>query len=181
MTARAVSTSAPGYAAAPRPPRALPGSRALRCDPTIAHRTYALVAPQPRDPTVASQSGINGSVVEPATLVTDRGHHLAAVRSVEPPARVPPRRRRLADIADVVPRAGAPYGDALLPIHGGAVCAGPPVSAVQRLTAGVVRRFHLATEVPPIHLWANVPGGTSTTTPSGRATSGTPGVRPDPN
>jgi uncharacterized phosphosugar-binding protein len=139
----------------------------LERDPTIAHRIYALAAPQPRDVfVVASQSGINGSVVELATLVKDRGHHLVAVTSVEHTARVAPRHpsgRRLADIADVVLDNGAPYGDAVLPADGsGRVCAVSSVTSTllaQLLTAEVVRRFHQAGEVPPIYLSANVPGG----------------------
>ncbi|MGC4806036.1 hypothetical protein [Micromonospora sp. DT233] len=65
--------------------------------------------------------------------------------------------------ADAVPEHGAPYGDALLPLEGGgAVCAVSPVTTAplaQVLTAEVVRRFHQAGEVPPVHLLANVPGG----------------------
>jgi uncharacterized phosphosugar-binding protein len=148
-------------------PREVLDDPKLERDPTIAHQIYELAAPQPCDVfVVASQSGINGSVVELATLVKERGHHLIAVTSVEHTARVAPRHpsgRRLADIADVVLDNGAPYGDALLPLQGGgAVCAVSSVTAAllaQLLTAEVVRRFHLAGEVPPVYLSANVPGG----------------------
>src|SRR4029453_6666181 len=133
----------------------------------VSHQLSALAAPQPRDVfVVASQSGINGSVVELATLVKERGHSLIAVTSVETTARVEPRHpsgRRLADIADVVLDNGAPYGDALLPLEGGgAVCAVSSVTSAllaQVLTAEVVRRFHAAGEVAPTYLSANVPGG----------------------
>lgn len=139
----------------------------LERDPSIAHQIYALARPQPRDVfVVASQSGINGSVVELAALVKERGHHLIAVTSVEHTARVAPRHpsgRRLADLADVVLDNGAPYGDALLPTQdGGKVCAVSSVTTAllaQLLTAEVVRRFHQLGEVPPIYLSANVPGG----------------------
>jgi uncharacterized phosphosugar-binding protein len=139
----------------------------LERDPSIAHRIYALAAPHPRDVfVVASQSGINGSVVELAALVRERGHPLIAVTSVEHTSRVAPRHpsgRRLADLADVVLDNGAPYGDALLPSDGGGmVCAVSSVTSAllaQMLTAEVVRRFHQAGEVPPIYLSANVPGG----------------------
>ncbi|MEV1286218.1 SIS domain-containing protein [Micromonospora sp. NPDC049679] len=148
-------------------PREVLDDPKLERDPTIAHQIYELAAPQPRDVfVVASQSGINGSVVELATLVKKRGHELIAVTSVEHTARVAPRHpsgRRLADIADVVLDNGAPYGDALLPLEGGgAVCAVSSVTAAllaQLLTAEVVRRFHLAGEAPPVYLSANVPGG----------------------
>jgi uncharacterized phosphosugar-binding protein len=139
----------------------------LERDPTIAHQIYALAAPAPWDVfVVASQSGINGLVVELAALVKERGHHLIAVTSVEHTARVASRHpsgQRLADIADVVLDNGAPYGDALLPLEGGgAVCAVSSVTSAllaQVLTAEVVRRFHAAGEVAPTYLSANVPGG----------------------
>ncbi|MFC5922707.1 sugar isomerase domain-containing protein [Micromonospora vulcania] len=148
-------------------PRGVLADPKLERDPSIAHQIYALAAPQPRDVfVVASQSGINGSVVELAALVTERGHPLIAVTSVEHTARVAPRHpsgQRLADLADVVLDNGAPYGDALLPLEGGgAVCAVSSVTTAllaQLLTAEVVRRFHQAGEVPPIYLSANVPGG----------------------
>jgi uncharacterized phosphosugar-binding protein len=139
----------------------------LERDPTIAHQIYALAAPAPWDVfVVASQSGINGLVVELAALVKERGHHLIAVTSVEHTARVVSRHpsgQRLADIADVVLDNGAPYGDALLPLEGGgAVCAVSSVTSAllaQALTAEVVRRFHSVGEVAPTYLSANVPGG----------------------
>jgi uncharacterized phosphosugar-binding protein len=111
-------------------PREVLDDPMLERDPTIAHQIYELAAPRPRDVfVVASQSGINGSVVELATLVKERGHHLIAVTSAEHTARVEPRHpsgRRLADIADVVLDNGAPYGDALLPLEGGGEDNGPP-------------------------------------------------------
>ncbi|MDM4719767.1 SIS domain-containing protein [Micromonospora sp. WMMA1363] len=148
-------------------PRGVLADPKLERDPSIAHQIYALAAPQPPDVfVVASQSGINGSVVELATLATGRGHPLIAVTSAEHTARVASRHpsgRRLADLADVVLDNGAPYGDALLPLEGGgAVCAVSSVTAAllaQLLTAEVVRRFHQAGEVPPIYLSASVPGG----------------------
>ncbi|MEU1886518.1 SIS domain-containing protein [Micromonospora rifamycinica] len=139
----------------------------LERDPAVAHQLYPLARPQPADVfLIASQSGINGSVVELATLVTGRGHPLIAVTSVAHTTRVAPRHpsgHRLADLADVVLDNGAPYGDALLPLEGGgAVCATSSVTSAllaQVLTAEVVRRFHQVGEVPPIYLSANVPGG----------------------
>ncbi|GAB3939871.1 hypothetical protein GCM10027614_22680 [Micromonospora vulcania] len=136
---------------------------------------------------VASQSGINGSVVELAALVTERGHPLIAVTSVEHTARVAPRHpsgQRLADLADVVLDNGAPYGDALLPLEGGgAVCAVSSVTTAllaQLLTAEVVRRFHQAGEVPLSTSPPTSPAGTSTTSPSSRGMPGVSGVPPDP-
>jgi uncharacterized phosphosugar-binding protein len=139
----------------------------LERDPEIAHRLYELAAPRPQDVfVVASQSGINGCVVEMALLIKQRRHHLIAITSAEHTARVTPRHpsgRRLADIADVVLDNGAPYGDALLPLaSGGSVCAVSSVTnalLAQLLVAEVVRRIEAAGQVPPIYLSANVPGG----------------------
>jgi uncharacterized phosphosugar-binding protein len=139
----------------------------LERDPEIAHRLYALAAPRPTDVfVVASQSGINGCVVELALLVKQRGHHLIAITSTEHTARVSPRHpsgRRLADIADVVLDNGAPYGDALLPLPGGGtVCAVSSVTnalLAQLVVAEVVRRMEAAGQAPPIYRSANVPGG----------------------
>lgn len=148
-------------------PRDLVADEKLERDPDIAHQVYDLAAPAPQDVfVVASQSGINGSVVELARLVKQRGHDLIAVTSVEHTGRVAPRHpsgRRLADCADVVLDNGAPYGDAVLPLEsGGMACAVSSVTGAllaQLLTAEVVRRFQAAGEVPPIYLSANVPGG----------------------
>ena len=139
----------------------------LEREPEIAEKLYELAAPQPEDVfVVASQSGVNGVVVEMALLVKQRGHHLIAITSTEHTARVSPRHpsgRRLADIADVVLDNGAPYGDALLPLPGGGtVCAVSSVTnalLAQVVVAEVVRRMEAAGQVPPIYLSANVPGG----------------------
>jgi uncharacterized phosphosugar-binding protein len=161
-------------------PREIVADEKLERDPDIAHRVYALAAPRPADVFVmASQSGINGSVVELARLVKERGHDLIAVTSVAHTVRVPPRHpsgQRLADLADVVLDNGAPYGDAVLPMRPGGTptdlpdgaaeparcCAVSSVTGAllaQLVTAEVVRRFQEAGEVPPIYLSANVPGG----------------------
>lgn len=139
----------------------------LERDPEIAARLYEIASPRPEDVFVmASQSGINGGVVEMALLIKQRGHRLIAITSVEHTLRVAPRHpsgQRLADVADVVLDNGAPYGDALLSLEsGGAVC---PVSSVtnaliaQLVVAEVVRRIEAAGEVAPVYLSANVPGG----------------------
>jgi uncharacterized phosphosugar-binding protein len=133
----------------------------------IAQRVYDLASPSPQDIfVVASQSGINHSIVEFALLVTERGHRLIAITSAAHTARATPRHpsgKRLAEIADVVLDNGAPYGDALLPLPGGGT-----VGAVSSITAALlgqsmiieaVRQLQAAGEVPPIYLSANVPGG----------------------
>ncbi len=133
----------------------------------VAARVYQLAQVRPADIfVVASQSGINASIVEFALLVKERGHHLIAITSAAHTARVASRHHsgaRLAEIADVVLDNGAPYGDALLPLPGGGT-----VGAVSTITAAllgqslvieVVRQLQAAGEVPPIYLSASVPGG----------------------
>ncbi|MFC0532598.1 sugar isomerase domain-containing protein [Phytohabitans kaempferiae] len=139
----------------------------LERDPSVAHRLYALAPVQPADVFVlASNSGVNGSIVEFATLVKERGHGLVAVTSLAHSAGVDSRHpsgRKLADIADVVLDNGAPYGDATLPLPGGgAVGAISSITAAllaQQVVAEVVRRMVDAGEVPPVYLSANIPGG----------------------
>ena len=139
----------------------------LERDPTVARRIYELATVRSEDVfVIASNSGINGSVVELALLVKQRGHPLIAVTSAEQSAKLPSRHpsgRRLAAIADVVLDNGAPYGDSALPLPGGGkVCAVSSITGAllaQMLTAEVVRRLLEAGHTPPVYLSANVPGG----------------------
>jgi uncharacterized phosphosugar-binding protein len=133
----------------------------------IAHRLYELAPIKPDDAfVIASNSGINGAVVEMALLVKERGHALVAVTSAEHSAGVESRHpsgRKLGDIADVVLDNGAPYGDAALPLPGGGA-----VGAVSSITAALLAQ-QIVTEVvaaliadgstPPVYLSDNVPGG----------------------
>src|SRR5690606_8216404 len=95
----------------------------LERDPAIAHRIYALAPVDPRDVFVLiSSSGVNGAVVELASLVKERGHPLIAITSVEHSTRMTSRHpsgSKLLDLADVVLDNGAPYGDAVLELPGG--------------------------------------------------------------
>ena len=148
-------------------PRELLRDPKLEREPGIAHRLYTLGNVRPEDAfVIASNSGINGVVVELALLVKERGHGLVAVTSAEQSRRLPSRHpsgRRLVELADVVLDNGAPYGDALLPLpSGGAVCAVSSITGallVQMVTAEVVRRMLRAGHTPPVYLSANVPGG----------------------
>jgi uncharacterized phosphosugar-binding protein len=129
----------------------------------VAHRLYELAAIDPADVFVlASQSGINGVVVELALLVKERGHRLIAVTSLEHTARSEPRHpsgRRLADLADVVLDNGAPYGDVVLDNQTGAVSSVTAAVLAQMVVAEVVQRMERAGQIPPIYLSANVAGG----------------------
>lgn len=139
----------------------------LERDPGVARRLYDLVPVHPQDVFVlASNSGVNGAVVEFASLVKQRGHGLIAITSAQHSARVDSRHpsgHKLADFADVVLDNGAPYGDATLPLPGGgAVGAVSSITAAllaQQIVVEVVRRLLEAGETPPVYLSANIPAG----------------------
>jgi uncharacterized phosphosugar-binding protein len=133
----------------------------------IAHKLYQLAPVKPDDAfVIASNSGINGAVVEMALLVKEHGHPLIAITSAQHSAGVESRHpsgRKLGDIADVTLDNGAPYGDATLPIPGGgAVGAVSSITAAllaQQIVVEVVERLLAAGIVPPVYLSDNVPGG----------------------
>ncbi|HEV7962367.1 MAG TPA: SIS domain-containing protein [Actinoplanes sp.] len=139
----------------------------LERTPSVAHRLYDLAPIKPDDAfIIASNSGINGAVVEMAQIVKQRGHALIAVTSLEHSAGVDSRHAgglKLTDLADVVLDNGAPYGDASLPLPGGgAVGAVSSITAAllaQQLVAEVVTRLLAAGVAPPLYLSDNVPGG----------------------
>jgi uncharacterized phosphosugar-binding protein len=133
----------------------------------IAHRLYELAPIKPDDAfVIASNSGINGAVVEMALLVKERGHRLVAITSAQHSAGVESRHpsgRKLGDIADVVLDNGAPYGDAALALPGGgAVGAVSSITAAllaQQIVTEVVANLLAAGITPPVYLSDNVPGG----------------------
>ncbi|RIV35686.1 sugar isomerase domain-containing protein [Micromonospora radicis] len=139
----------------------------LERDPTVAHRLYDLAPIGPADVFVlASNSGVNGAMVEFAALVRERGHRLVAITSAEHSARMESRHpsgRKLADFADVVLDNGAPYGDATLPLpDGGAVGAVSSITAAllaQQIVVEVVARLLATGDRPPVYLSANIAGG----------------------
>lgn len=128
---------------------------------------YELTAPHPDDVFVlASNSGVNGCVVELARLARDQDHPVIAITSAEHTDRVPSRHPsglRLRDLADVVLDNGAPYGDAVLPLKsGGRACGISSITAAllaQQIVAEVVRRIEAVGGTPPVYLSANIPGG----------------------
>ncbi|GAB3231104.1 sugar isomerase domain-containing protein [Glycomyces halotolerans] len=135
--------------------------------PEIAHRLLEATPPHPADVfVIASNSGINGVVVELARQVKERGHRLIAFTSAEHSARSEPRHpsgSRLSDLADVVLDNGGPYGDAALPLPGGgAVGAVSSVTAAvlaQMVVAEVVQQLIDKGQTPPVYLSANIAGG----------------------
>ncbi|NUT04211.1 MAG: SIS domain-containing protein [Hamadaea sp.] len=139
----------------------------LERDHTIAQRLYDLAPVGPDDAfVIASNSGVNGSVVELARVVKAAGHPLIAITSLAHSSGVDSRHpsgEKLLDLADVVLDNGAPYGDAALPLPGGgSVGALSSITAAllaQQLVADVVARLLDAGITPPVYLSDNVPGG----------------------
>ena len=98
-------------------------SKHLERDPSIAHRLYDLANVSAADIfVIASNSGVNGSIVELAQVVKQHGHRLIAITSFTQTAGVDSRHpsgKKLVDLADVALDNGAPYGDSVLPLPGG--------------------------------------------------------------
>ncbi|GAA3819771.1 sugar isomerase domain-containing protein [Sphaerisporangium flaviroseum] len=148
------------------PPSVL-GSPELERDPSIARRIYELAPVRPQDAfVIISSSGVNGSVVELASIVKERGHRLVALTSVRHSTEMKSRHPsglKLLDLADVVLDNGAPYGDAIMPLpEGGTFGAVSTITSAllaQMVIAEVVRKLLQAGEVPPIYRSSNVVGG----------------------
>jgi uncharacterized phosphosugar-binding protein len=143
------------------------GGAALERDPGVVEELWNISPIGPGDVfVIASNSGVNGSIVGMALLAEQHGHSVIAVTSLEHTMAVQPKHpsgKRLRDVADVVIDNLAPYGDATLALDGGV-----PVGSVssitcafiaQLLTIGVADRIRARGNVPPLYLSANIPGG----------------------
>jgi uncharacterized phosphosugar-binding protein len=145
----------------------LEGNPPLERDPDIAADLFATVTRQPEDVfVIASNSGVNGSIVGLALLAAEAGHPVIAVTSLEHTARVTPKHpsgRRLSEVADVVIDNLAPYGDATLTDVGdtpvGAVSSITAAYIAQLLTIGVARQLSHGGARAPLYLSANIPDG----------------------
>lgn len=133
----------------------------------VAPRLFELAAPQPGDLfVIASNSGVNGSIVEMAQLATSNGHKLIGITSLAHTRQSTPKHesgKRLLDFADVTLDTGAPYGDAILELPDGLTAC-----AVSSVTAAVIVQMVVAESVrilvdegisPPVYVSSNVPGG----------------------
>lgn len=145
----------------------------LERDPTLADRLLAVHDIRPADVfLICSNSGGNGSTVELARLVKERGHALVAVTSMDHTTRITSRHPsglRLFELADVVIDNGGVFGDAELPLppdadggERGAVLATSTVTSAliaQMLVTEVCGRLLAAGAEVPILISANIPGG----------------------
>jgi uncharacterized phosphosugar-binding protein len=157
-----------------RPLDAVHGS-SLERDSTVVDELWNLSPIGPGDVfVIASNSGVNGSVVGLAILAKQKGHDVVAVTSLQHTRQVAPKHpsgRRLCDVADVVVDNLAPYGDATLALSGqanpaesapadiGAISSITSAFIAQLLTIGVAERISADGREPPLYLSANIPGG----------------------
>jgi uncharacterized phosphosugar-binding protein len=115
---------------------------------------------------IASNSGVNGSILEMAIGAKQRGHGVIAVTSLEHTTAVTPKHasgKRLSEVADVVIDNLAPYGDTTMTIGDGigvgAVSSITAAFIAQVLTITVANLLIEAGEIPPVYISANIPGG----------------------
>lgn len=146
------------------------GDNKLERDASFVDELLAAVPIDPRDAfIIASNSGVNGSIVGVALAVKERGHKLIAVTSLEHTNAVTPKHpsgQRLSDIADIVIDNLAPYGDTTMHVGEGdqevgvgAVSSITAAYIAQLFTIGVAERLATAGETAPVYLSANIPGG----------------------
>ena len=139
----------------------------LERNPGFAQSVYDLIGARAEDPfLIVSNSGINGSVVEMARLVKERGHQLVVITSLQHSSQVDTRAtsgHKLYEYGDVVIDTGAPAGDAALELSDGTRTGATSnlagVVIVQLLTEGICRAFIEARQRPPVYRSMNLPDG----------------------
>ncbi|RYE87770.1 MAG: sugar isomerase domain-containing protein [Hyphomicrobiales bacterium] len=149
-----------------RDPSALADAEFER-DPNVGDNLVSLFDVQPNDIfMIASNSGVNGSILGVALAAKARGHKLIAVTSLDHTMKVTPKHpsgKRLSDVADVVIDNLAPFGDSTMQLEGGtgigAVSSITAAFIAQRITIGVAEAIRLRGKKPPVYLSANIPGG----------------------
>lgn len=147
-------------------PGILTGS-SLERNPEVITDLLALYRIEPNDVfLIASNSGVNGSIVELAQQVKARGHKLIAVTSLAHTNAVEPKHssgKRLSEVADVVIDNLAPFGDTTLTTAGGtgvgAVSSLTAAYIAQLLTIGAAVKLAEGGTQPPFYISANIPGG----------------------
>ncbi|MFF4197268.1 sugar isomerase domain-containing protein [Nonomuraea sp. NPDC001831] len=134
-------------------------------DPRTAHQVLALHTVEDSDAfVIASNSGGNGSTVEMARLVKERGLPLVAITSLAHSTAITSRHpsgERLFELADIVIDNLAPYGDAVLTTGHGPVCGISSITSaliVQLMVAVAIGELQADGTVPPVYLSANIPG-----------------------
>src|SRR3569623_2723987 len=136
-------------------------------DPNIGENLVALFDVQPNDIfIIASNSGVNGSILGVALAAKKRGHKVIAVTSLDHTNRVKPKHpsgKRLSEEAEIVIDNLAPYGDSTMHLEGGigvgAVSSSTAAFIAQRITIGVAEAIRKRGKTPPVYISANIPGG----------------------
>jgi uncharacterized phosphosugar-binding protein len=139
----------------------------LERNPAIVAELWEISPIHPGDVfLIASNSGVNGSIVGVALRAKADGHPVIAVTSLEHTNAVTPKHpsgQRLSEVADVVIDNRAPYGDTTIDVAGGigvgAVSSLTAAYIAQLITIGAAQRMAALGETPPIYLSANIPGG----------------------
>ncbi|NNC11290.1 SIS domain-containing protein [Planctomonas sp. JC2975] len=143
------------------------GGSGLERDPSVVDELFELSPVGENDVfLIASNSGVNGSIVGMALKAKETGHKVIAVTSLEHTNAVEPKHPsglRLRDVADVVIDNKAPYGDATLEVSGdvkvGAISSITAAFIAQLLTIAVAERLAQTGATPPVYISANIPGG----------------------
>lgn len=143
------------------------GGAEFERDPNVGENLLALFDVQPNDVfIIASNSGVNGSILGVALAAKARGHKVIAVTSLDHTSRVTPKHpsgKRLSEIADIVIDNLAPYGDSTMQLEGGigvgAVSSITAAFIAQRITIGVAETMRRRGKTPPVYISANIPGG----------------------
>ena len=143
------------------------GSPDLERDPAVVDELLSLTDLNPADVfMIASNSGVNGSVVGMALAAKARGHKVIAVTSLEHTNRVKPKHpsgKRLSEVADIVIDNLAPYADTTMTLDGGigvgAVSSITAAFVAQLITVGVAATMQERGKTPPVYISDNIPGG----------------------
>jgi uncharacterized phosphosugar-binding protein len=143
------------------------GGAEFERDPNIGENLVSLFDVQPNDIfMIASNSGVNGSILGVALAAKARGHKLIAVTSLDHTNKVTPKHpsgKRLSEVADVVIDNLAPFGDSTMQLEGGigvgAVSSLTAAFIAQRITIGVAEAMRQRGKTPPVYISANIPGG----------------------
>ena len=143
------------------------GGAEFERDPNVGENLVSLLDVQPNDIfIIASNSGVNGSILGVALAARARGHKVIAVTSLDHTNRVQPKHpsgKRLSEVADIVIDNLAPFGDSTMELEGGigvgAVSSLTAAFIAQRITIGVAETMRRRGKTPPVYISANIPGG----------------------
>ena len=143
------------------------GGAEFERDPNVGENLLAMFDVQPNDVfIIASNSGVNGSILGVALAAKARGHKVIAVTSLEHTNRVKPKHpsgKRLSEVADVTIDNLAPFGDSTMALEDGtgigAVSSITAAFIAQRITIGVADAIRKRGKTPPVYISANIPGG----------------------